>query len=79
MASLPTASSTGTRKTGLLWPSDRRAQPIRYLLTLSSSVNQACLQSAQTRLRTTIVGSLLLVDDARIALLKHFGHCIAMI
>ena len=79
MASLPTASSTGTRKTGLLWPSDRRAQPIRYLLTLSSSVNQACLQSAQTRLRTTIVGSLLLVDDARIALLEHFGHCIAMI
>ena len=78
MASLPTAKSTGTRSTGLLGPSHLRAQPMRYLLTLSSTVNQAWPQSAQTRRRTTILGSLLLVDAARIALLKHFGHCIAI-
>ena len=53
-ALLPTASSTGTRNTGLLWPlASTLPQPTTALLTVSSTVYQTCPQLEHRRFRVT--------------------------
>ena len=72
-ASLPTASCTGTRSTGLDPPLSRD-QPITATLTGSSTVYQICRQLLQRRCRVTFSGRLLLVCSVRISKQPHRGQ-----
>lgn len=76
-ASVPTASSTGTRNTGtLLCVSGVRAQPITAKLTGSSTVYQTCRQFTHLRWRVTLSDSLPFVAIALISPLLQRGHSI---
>jgi len=64
-ASLPTASSTGTRSTGIDLPRPRD-QPMTAMCTGSSTVYQTCLQPRQRRCLVIRSVSLPLVHSALI-------------
>ena len=79
-ALLPTASSTGTRRTGtLLFVSGVRAQPIANKLTGSSTVYQTCLHSTHLRWRVTLSASFPFVAIALISPLPQRGHSIGIL
>ena len=76
-ASVPTASCTGTRRTGTLLPvSGVRAQPTATKLTGSSTVYQTCRHCTHLRWRVTLPASLPLVLIALISPLLQRGHSI---
>lgn len=79
-ALLPTASSTGTRRTGtLLLLPGVRAQPIATRLTGSSTVYQVCRQSTHLRWRVTLSVCLPFVAIALISPLPQRGHSIGIL
>ena len=75
---LPTARSTGTRSTGILFPVPR-LQPITATLTGSSTVYQTCLHCRHLRWRVTLPASLPLVLIALISPLLQRGHSIGIL
>ena len=74
-ASLPTASSTGTRSTGILFPVSR-LQPTTARLTGSSTVYHTCLHCTHLRWRVTLPASLPLVLIALMSPQPQRGHSI---
>ena len=74
-ASLPTASSTGTRSTGIDFPHPRD-QPITATCTGSSTVYQTWPQPGHRRCRVIRSDSLPLVHSALISSPPHRGHSI---
>ena len=74
-ASLPTASSTGTRSTGIDFPHPRD-QPITATCTGSSTVYQTWLQPKHRRCRVIRSDSLPLVHSALISSLPQRGQSI---
>lgn len=79
-ASVPTASCTGTRRTGtLLFVSGVRAQPTATKLTGSSTVYQVCRHCTHLRWRVTLSGCFPFVAIALISLLLQRGHSIGIL
>lgn len=74
-ASLPTASSTGTRSTGILFPVSR-LQPTTAKLTGNSTVYHTCLHCTHLRWRVTLPVSLPLVLIALMSPQPQRGHSI---